>query len=236
MKKIIIYIIIICPLSVYPQMGLDSIKWKQREYYYDQYLQIRDTMTSNTWFNYKYIIDNLEEVVKIDNEIINNRVVKDDDSLLILERKNINLINQVNELENKNTLLKDETTQTERSKQKLIIVIIAIAILFYIVLVILFLNIRKIKINRKKIKLLEDELKTISKEKETIEGLFRDEKRSNEVMQEDLDEFVGKYYELSVKLDDLRNKLKKEIDLRKANEKELRKLLDKLNEAEESNK
>ncbi len=217
-------------------MDFDSLRWKQRENYYEQYLRIRDTMTSNTWINYKYIIDNLERVVKIDNEIINNRGAKNDDSLLILERKNINLINQLNELENKYTLLKNETEQAERSNQKLIIVIIVMAVLFYIVLIILFLKIRKMRIIRNKINHFESELNAINKEKESVEGLFLDEKRSNEVMQEDLDEFIGKYYELSVNLDDLRNKLKKEIDLRKANKKELRNLLDKLNEAEKSAK
>jgi len=48
----------------------DSMLWAERDYFYKKYRSVRDTMTINTWLNLKRVSDNLEQVVKRDQQVI----------------------------------------------------------------------------------------------------------------------------------------------------------------------
>lgn len=48
----------------------DSMLWAERDYFYKKYRSVRDTMKINTWLNLKRVSDNLEQVVKRDQQVI----------------------------------------------------------------------------------------------------------------------------------------------------------------------
>lgn len=58
----------------------DSLNTAERDYFYRKYRSIRDTMRINTWLNLKRVSDNLEQVVKRDQSVIDalNRKIESD--------------------------------------------------------------------------------------------------------------------------------------------------------------
>lgn len=65
----------ILPLSFICGQDLlsDSLLNQERDYFYRKYRSVRDTMTMNTWLNLKRVTDNLEQVVKRDQQVIDAR-------------------------------------------------------------------------------------------------------------------------------------------------------------------
>lgn len=72
MKKLIAFTLVFTcfTLSGYTRYIQDSILQAERDYYWNRYTGLRDTLTINTWNNLKRMKDNLEEVVKRDAIII----------------------------------------------------------------------------------------------------------------------------------------------------------------------
>jgi len=73
------------------QMALaDSLNMAEREYFYHKYRSVRDTMRINTWINLKRVSDNLEQVVKRDQQVIDALKSKiSDDSAVIAELRDV---------------------------------------------------------------------------------------------------------------------------------------------------
>ncbi|NTW24031.1 MAG: hypothetical protein HGA37_04975, partial [Lentimicrobium sp.] len=84
--------LLILPLSVLKAQDFDndSIIFAERAYYYQKYRSVRDTMRINTWLNLKRVSDNLEQVVKRDQQVIDglrNKLVAD--SLIISNLRDV---------------------------------------------------------------------------------------------------------------------------------------------------
>ncbi|KAF0195701.1 MAG: hypothetical protein FD166_2874 [Bacteroidetes bacterium] len=96
MKKFIFAAIILLSLSfgqVLGQMALaDSLNMAEREYFYRKYRSVRDTMKINTWINLKRVSDNLEQVVKRDQQVIDAMKLKiSADSVVIAGLNEVNV-------------------------------------------------------------------------------------------------------------------------------------------------
>lgn len=116
MKKFlyIFSFLLILPLSFLKGQDFesDSIISAERDYYYQKYRSIRDTMRINTWLNLKRVSDNLEEVVKRDQHVIDglrNKLVAD--SLIIANLKDVSRQFDTTKIQN-------ETLQAELDDQK----------------------------------------------------------------------------------------------------------------------
>lgn len=72
MMRIFTFLLIL--ITIIPQSLLGSIPDSaiiaEREYYFNKYRAVRDTMTMNTWINLKRLSDNLEEVVLRDQVLL----------------------------------------------------------------------------------------------------------------------------------------------------------------------
>ncbi len=74
----------------------DSILLQERAYYFRKYKSVRDTMTINSWLNLKRVSDNLEQVVKRDQQVIDFLRVKiSSDSTIIATLTDISTQNNI---------------------------------------------------------------------------------------------------------------------------------------------
>lgn len=108
------FFLLILPLSFLKGQDADndSILFAERDYYYQKYRSVRDTMRINTWLNLKRVSDNLEQVVKRDQKVIDglrNMLVAD--SVIISNLRDVSIQFDAIKLQN-------ETLQAEVEAQK----------------------------------------------------------------------------------------------------------------------
>jgi len=107
------FFLLILPLSFLKGQDVqsDSILFAEREYYYQKYRSVRDTMRINTWLNLKRVSDNLEQVVKRDQMVIDGlRNMLMADSIIISNLRDVSSQYEA-------TKLKNETLQAEAETQ-----------------------------------------------------------------------------------------------------------------------
>jgi hypothetical protein len=144
--------------------GADSVLLSERMYYYNKYSSIADTMTINSWINLKRLKDNLEEVVKIDNELIqyyqvfgSREVLNESDSI---NRLNSKLSEVSNQLELK-------TSRADNDLWMIWILKTAAVFMIFIILILIYLAINfsnKFKNARIQVKSSEDENNSLKEE------------------------------------------------------------------------
>ncbi len=116
------------------EVNSDSLLLEERAYYYNKYRSVRDTMTINTWLNLKRVSDNLEQVVKRDQQVIDilkQRILSDSaliDDLKVLSVQNEKLFTQKKDIENKNIL---EVFSGAYLKAAVVVLLIICLILIY---------------------------------------------------------------------------------------------------------
>ena len=106
---------------------------EQRDAYYKEYKQYKDTMTVRTWINMVNLVKHLEDVVKIDNTIINN-ISNDDEKtgLTEAEKKLMETRQTLDQLIIQNNKIKDD----KDNAQKRLYTVAVIAGLALIILII----------------------------------------------------------------------------------------------------
>jgi len=97
------FFLLILPLSLLKGQNApsDSILFAERNYYYQKYRSVRDTMRINTWLNLKRVSDNLEQVVIRDQKVIDelrNMLVAD--SIIISNLRDVSSQFEVIKLQN----------------------------------------------------------------------------------------------------------------------------------------
>jgi len=151
MKKFIFAVLILLmqPFSqAKGQMALaDSLNMAEREYFYRKYRSVRDTMRINTWINLKRVSDNLEQVVKRDQQVIDALKLKiTDDSVVIADLNEVSARYQGLQTEFDDLKTKAEKDNTLNNYLK-----IAAASLFMLFILFLFLfinSVSKLRRNR----------------------------------------------------------------------------------------
>ena len=88
---------------------------EQRDAYYKEYKQYKDTMTVRTWINMVNLVKHLEDVVKIDNTIINN-ISNDDEKtgLTEVEKKLMETRQTLDQLIIQNNKIKDDKDNAQK--------------------------------------------------------------------------------------------------------------------------
>lgn len=136
MKLILLTIILFYILPFTFVMGQnnnsDSLLLQERAYYYRKYRSVRDTMTMNTWLNLKRVSDNLEQIVKRDQHVIDilqNRISSDSA-----------FIDSLTEVSNNRFLNQNEMmTRSERSDGFPVIYLkAAVGLLIFIILILFY--------------------------------------------------------------------------------------------------
>lgn len=116
----------------------DSVLLFERQYYYQKYLSINDTITINTWKNLKHLKDNLEEIVKIDNELIQYYQVFGNKETSI-ESDTINKLNsKLSEVSNQ---LELKTARADNDLYMIWILKTTVIVMIFIVLILIYLSI-----------------------------------------------------------------------------------------------
>lgn len=151
-------------LSPGHSQSADSVLLSERVYYYNKYSSIADTMTINSWINLKRIKDNLEEIVKIDNELIEYyRVIGGRD--ILSERDSINKLNS--ELSEVSNQLELKTLRADNDLWMIWILKTASVFLIFIILILIYLSINfsnKFKNARIQVKSIEDKNNSLKEE------------------------------------------------------------------------
>lgn len=192
------------------QVHQDSLLLEERAYFYRKYKSVRDTMTINTWLNLKRVSDNLEQVVKRDQQVIdvmNARILSD--SVIIA---NLTERAQLNEKQ----IAKDNTKNVwVKPGEKLMLYLkVAVSILFILSLTLLYF-----------LKSRYNSLKKSRKKSEHFESLVQVKHQEIEVMDSELRRM--KQREL-----DFRDELEKGMQL---NQEKLLALQEKCNHLEDEN-
>lgn len=142
----------------------DSVLLSERLYYYKKYTSIADTMTINSWINLKRLKDNLEEIVKIDNELIQYyQVIGGRD--IPNESDSINKLNsKLSEVSNQ---LELKTSRADNDLWMIWILKTAAVFMIFIILILIYLAINfsnKFKNARILVKSSEDENNSLKEE------------------------------------------------------------------------
>lgn len=151
-------------LSFGHSQSADSVLLSERVYYYNKYSSIADTMTINSWINLKRIKDNLEEIVKIDNELIEYyQVIGGRD--IPGESDSINKLNS--ELSEVSNQLELKTLRADNDLWMIWILKTASVFLIFIILILIYLSINfsnKFKNARIQVKSIEDKNNSLKEE------------------------------------------------------------------------
>lgn len=184
----------------------DSVRWAEREYYYNKYRSVRDTMTINSWINLKRVSDNLEQVVKRDLQVIEDlQQQKISDSAIIAS--NHDITRQFGELSTDYSRINE---QLENGRTMLLYLKIVSGGLVFLLLMLLFSIISKsrqmhkfsaesdhyeslVEERQKQLDLMEAELRKLKQR----EMEFRDElEKGMQIHQERLHALQSKCYQL----------------------------------------
>lgn len=136
MKKLIVFILLFPAffLPVNAQDIQDSVLEAEREYYWNRYTSIRDTLTINTWNNLKRMKDNLEQVVDRDALIIESLKQRHEtDSSLVVNQADMNA--RYNELAAAHDVVQ---SRVKNDMQMMLYLKAAVGVLLLIVVILIF--------------------------------------------------------------------------------------------------
>ncbi|MHC1774401.1 MAG: hypothetical protein AB9834_03210 [Lentimicrobium sp.] len=123
----------------------DSLLIEERAYYYNKYRSVRDTMTVNTWLNLKRVSDNLEQVVKRDQLVIDGLKQKIlSDSVMIVDLKKLP--------EPGESLSAQNANSAARNKSDVVAIIYlkaTVAVLLFVCLILVYFLISRVGIFKK---------------------------------------------------------------------------------------
>ncbi len=228
MKNIICILIIgIISLSLFSQQSQDTSYLEKRSGIYSDYLTFKDTMTVNTWMNYRLLIQKLEEILKMDNRIIyNTNPLKE--QINVLENKNFELLDEINAMYRQNEILNDKLKNVKSRQNIYIILFIIFALL--LIAVILFVLSKKNKFlkARLRLKYLEKENTGLLTDREKFEKWYDEERKKNNTIESELEDLETRFDQAADQLEELGKILYKEKDEREKVEKELKRILGQL--------
>lgn len=228
MKKLILIIgIIIFSSPLLSQQVADSSNLNERNSIYSDYLTFKDTMTVNTWMNYRLLIQKLEEILELDNRIIfNTSPLKE--QIIILENRNIELLDEINEVKKHNIALTNDINNLRSRNSGYIVFIIVFALLVIgaIIFFVLKKNIYMKSLIRQKY--LEKENSGLYTDREKFEKWYEDEKRKSDDLEFELSDLESRFENAAAQLEELGKTLYKEKEERGKVEKELKRILGQL--------
>lgn len=187
----------------------DSMVFAERDYFYKKYRSVRDTMTMNTWLNLKRLSDNLQQVVKRDQQIIdalNSKISAD--SAIVANLKDVS--SQYNELSlNENRLSK----RADADATSILYLKTALALLLFLCLILIFVLISRYS-KLKKYREQSDHYEAVVQEKQlqldSLEADLRKLKQREADFREELERGMETYQERLLSLQEQCHLLEKE--------------------------
>lgn len=198
MRKLLIILVLVqlLPISLVSgqNMPADSLVFAERDYFYKKYKSVRDTMTINSWINLKRLSDNLQQVVKRDQQIIDalNSKISADSAIVA----NLNDVSsQYNELSlNESKLSK----RVEADATSILYLKAALALLLFLCLILIFVLITRYS-KLKKYREKSDHYEALVQEKqlqlESLEADLRKLKQREADFREELEKGMETYQE-----------------------------------------
>lgn len=179
---------------------------EQRDAYYKEYKQYKDTMTVRTWINMVNLVKHLEDVVKIDNTIINN-ISNDDEKtgLTEAEKKLMETRQTLDQLIIQNNKIKDDKDNAQK-RLYTVSVIAGLALIILIIFLIMNITLKsKFKKLENDFKFTNDELLKV-KDQETIDknevrSKIEKAEQENELLENNLQEVKKAYEALKLEID-----------------------------------
>lgn len=171
----------------------------QREILYQEYMQVKDTMTSRSWLNMVNLANKLEAVVRFDNVMFDTLSFASPDQAN-LEARIAELIKVKDELILSNAQLNEEFTIAEKARSGLFIASIVLGIILLVLLVVLVMvtiKYRKLSLeaenhmadtlklkyqHKEEMDVLKDQIENFEEELELMENNALEMKRSFDVM------------------------------------------------------
>lgn len=200
---IILFLVHLLPINLVTGQNLpaDSLVFAERDYFYKKYKSVRDTMTINSWINLKRLSDNLQQVVKRDQQIIdalNSKISAD--SAIAANLKDIS--SQYNEVSlNENLLSK----RAEADATSILYLKAALALFLFLCLILVFMLVSRYG-KLKKFREKSDHYEALVQEKqlqlESLEADLRKLKRREADFREELERGMETYQEKLLSLQD----------------------------------
>lgn len=220
-------IVILLPYTSVAQGVSDTVLLEGREGYYDNYLLIKDTMTANTWMNYRLLIENLESILVLDNQIINNSP-ETNQQLEMLERMNIELTNELLDAEKENRQLLGQYEGIKHKLRSFWIFLMIGMLVLALVIYIFYKRYLSGDYTSKQYRILEYEMDEFKRDAEKSRELLQEVKTANDMLHEDLEKYRARYFNEYDKVARLEQELELEKKERTIIEGELKRLLQEL--------
>lgn len=217
MKKLIVFMLALFALI---NLGIaqeeqDSVLEAERDFYWNRYAGIRDTLTINTWNNLKRMKDNLEEVTVRDQLIINS--LKDRlevDSSLVVNQTDMN--SRYNELAGEYDVL---SSRTKNDMQMMLYLKGAVGVLLLILVIIVFTLIGRAS-SLKKARKRADHYEALAEQRNQTNELQESElkrlKDREMEFREELEKGMQAHQERIISIQQRNNELEHEIESLKA--------------------
>ncbi len=184
-------------------------------------------MTSNSWTNFKMLIEHLEKIVFIGNQMLNDPSANAD-QVELLERINIGLTDELLRSEReKKELLELNRHLAQKSKIRIVIIVI-LSIICIALGYLLYKQRLKERRQRRKFRELYADIEDLSKDAEKFERWYNEVKDANDMLHLDLEEFRKRYQEAYDKVHESDRLLEQEKQERMVLEEELKRILNEL--------
>jgi len=251
-KIIPVWLVLFLPVVIYGQPLVDSIILERNNKYQD-YLQFRESLTKHTWTDLMKLKDQAGSIIKADNIIINEYFTKERLKVSKKESEIINLKNEFklaeNEIEAKESILKEHKDFTKMLFYGLIAAGILV-ILFIAILIDRHVRYHKLKDEIERIwanageydedlyknEELVKEVKSLKRDKENLLAridelsvIDKDNNEFNAKLRNDIKQLKEEIKQLQDSVREKDNNLRREMQTRKAVEKEIKELIRKIN-------
>ncbi|MDD2527672.1 MAG: hypothetical protein RBS33_08425 [Lentimicrobium sp.] len=213
MKKLIVFILLFPAffLPVNAQDIQDSVLEAEREYYWNRYTSIRDTLTINTWNNLKRMKDNLEQVVDRDALIIESLKQRHEtDSSLVVNQADMNA--RYNELAAAHDVVQ---SRVKNDMQMMLYLKAAVGVLLLIVVILIFTLTGWVS-SLKKARSRADHYESLAEQRNQMNELQESELRrlkEREIeFREELEKGIQAHQERLISIQQRNNELEHEIE------------------------
>ena len=213
MKKLIVFILIFLAfaMSGSTQNIQDSVLEAEREYYWNRYASIRDTLTINTWNNLKRMKDNLEQVVERDGLIVASLKQRlEVDSSLVVNQADMNA--RYNELAMEHDMVQ---SRVKNDMQMMLYLKVAVGVLLLITVILIFTLIGRVS-SLKKAKSRADHYESLAEQRNQMNELHESELRrlkEREIeFREELEKGIQAHQERLISIQQRNNELEREIE------------------------
>jgi peptidoglycan hydrolase CwlO-like protein len=252
LKMFLVYAVLLLPFIISGQPLVDSII-SERNNKYQDYLQFRESLTKHTWTDLMKLKDQAGDIIKTDNIIINEYLIKE---LLLVNQLESEIIKLNNELKltKKEIESRESTIRVRENFIKMLFYgLIAagiLVILFIAILIDRHIRYRGLKSDIERIwasaedrdddlyknEELGNEVKSLKRDKEKllnrIDEISKNDKDNsdfNTKLRNDIKRLKEEIKQLQDSVREKDNNLKKEVQIRKAVEEEIKELIRKIN-------